>query len=180
MQELEKIQIPDPEANVELKHPPIEVDPVADFEIARAAMEAQMKQLNAELAEERELRKETEQDRDLIRQERKLLEYKLQKTEKESERKDYDLSRYRDVIRSERRFWEKKMQKPILWPCLLIAGFAVLAMLIGVAVDHALLSHLLGEPIGYGAICACTFFGGIVWERLGGVRHGNCRKPCSH
>lgn len=159
----------------EAGHPPIEMDPVADFEKARAAMEEQMKQLNRELEAERSARAEAEHVNEMLKIQveatRKEREKALEDLEQAAE-KIYNMRRQSDK-QNERHDREmasirKQLHKPILWPCLTIAGFAFFAMLLGMAVDRALVASILGEPLGYGCICVCTFFGGIVWERTGG------------
>ena len=157
------------------EHAPIEMDPVEDFEKARAAMEEQMKQLNRELEAERSDRAEAEHVNE-------MLKIQVEATRKEREKALEDLAQAAEKIYSLRRQADKQnerhdrelvsirkqLHKPILRPCLTIAGFAFFALLLGMAVDRALVASILGEPMGYGCLCVCTFFGGIVWDRTGG------------
>lgn len=167
-----------------LEHPPIEVDPMADFELARKAMEEQMQQLNEELCMEREARCEAEQARDLMGIQRDTARKERDEVVAQSEQnammageKIYALKRQinkeRDEFERERNDLRRRNHRPIAIPCMLIAGFAMLALLIGVAVDRALVAQILGEPLGYGAICICAFFGGIVWDRTEANNYGN-------
>ena len=163
----------------EAEHPPIEMDPVADFEKARSAMEDQIRQLNEELCKTREAHMAEKQERDLLiiqrdtaRKERDKLNEKLNENMAKAEEKIYALRRQADKLidgheREMEAMW-KKLHKPILWPCLCVFGFAVLSMLIGQTVENGLVASRLGEPLGYGCLAAATFFGGIIWERLGG------------
>lgn len=163
-------------------HQPIEMDPVADFEKARAAMEAQIHQLNEELNKTREAWIEEKQERDLLIIQRDTARKEREQAQqdcKRAEEKIYAMRRSADrMIDSHERELEnlrKKLRKPILRPCLAIAGFSVLSMLIGMAVNHALVASRLGEPLGYGCIGIAAFFCGIIWERLGGWCYGGKR-----
>ena len=173
------IEMPPEETAPETEHPPIEMDPVAGFEKARAAMETQIRQLNEELVKTREARMAEKQERDLLiiqrdaaRKERDKLNEKLNENMAKAEEKIYALRRHADKLidgheRELTAMW-KKLHKPILWPCICVFGFAVLSMLIGQTVENGLMASRLGEPLGYGCLAAATFFGGIIWERLGG------------
>ena len=164
------------------EHAPIEMDPVADFEKARAAMEEQMKQLNLELEAERSARAEAEHVNE-------MLKIQVEATRKEREKALVDLAQAEKKIYSMRRQADKQnerhdreldsirkqMHKPILRPCLAIAGFSILSMLIGMAVDQALVASRLGEPLGYGCIGVAALFAGIIWERMGVWCYGSKR-----
>lgn len=191
MKELEKNRrmVPDEPIVTAEEHAPIEMDPVADFEKARAAMEAQIRQLNDELSKTREVRMAEKQERDLLiiqrdtaRKERDKINEEFNENMAKAEEKIYALRRHADKLidgheRELAAMWEK-LHKPILWPCLCVFGFAVLSMLIGQTVENGLMASRLGEPLGYGCLAAATFFGGIIWERLGG---GICgRKRVCH
>lgn len=161
------------------EHAPIEMDPVADFEKARAAMEAHIRQLNEELEKTKDARMAEKQERDLLiiqrdtaRKERDKINEEFNENMAKAEEKIYAMRRHADKLidgheRELTAMW-KKFHKPILWPCLCVFGFAVLSMLIGQTVENGLVASRLGEPLGYGCLAAATFFGGIIWERLGG------------
>ena len=152
------------------EHPPIEMDPVADFENARAAMEAQIRQLNEELEKTRDARMAEKQERDALK-----LQVDTVQKEKEALTKqaDDDMKKADKKICKLQRRIDELTHKPILWPLLAIVGAIILAVLIGLAVDRALVASRLGEPLSYGCICVAAFFVGIIWERLGGGRLGN-------
>ena len=187
MQEFEKdqgVSLVDPAADVE--HSPIEMDPVADFEKARAAIEEQMKQLNRELEEARAARDDVGHERDLLiiqrdtaRKERDKVTEDLAKAAE----KIYALRRKKDNLidehEREKMAWRKQLHKPILWQCLAVFGFAVLSMLIGLAVSEALVDSRLGEPLAYGCLGISAFFGGIIWERLRGGCCGRRKTPAA-
>ena len=152
------------------EHHPIEMDPMADFELARKAMEEQLQQLSEELCLEREARCEAEQARDLMGIQRDTARKERDEVAAQAEK---DTMRAAEKIYALKREIDRRNHRPIAIPCMLIAGFAVLALLIGVAVDRALVAQILGEPLGYGAICICAFFGGIVWDRTEANNYGN-------
>ena len=157
------------------EHPTIEMDPVADFENARAAMEAQIRQLNEELEKTKDARMAEKQERDLLKLQVDTMRKEREKADENlalAADKIYALRRQKDnLIDSHEREMEdvrRQMNKPILWPFLAVVGFVILALLVGMAVDHALVAYRLGEPLAYGCICVVALFVGIIWERLGG------------
>lgn len=54
----------------------------------------------------------------------------------------------------------------VVKPCVIIAVFAALCLLIGLCVDNGWMVALLAELMICAFMCVATFFGGIVWERL--------------
>lgn len=176
MQELEIDREMYPVEPVEdAEHPPIEMDPVADFENARAAMEAQIRQLNEELEKTRDARMAEKQERDLLIIQRDTARKERDKATDDlakAAEKIYGMHRQVDKLieghKRELEAMQRKLNKPILWPCICIFGFAILSMLIGMAVDQALVASRLGEPLSYGCLGISAFFVGIIWERLGG------------
>ena len=75
-------------------------------------------------------------------------------------------------LRNEREIYEKELRRAngkkihdIRLPFILFLAFAAMALVVGLLVKGVLISHLLGEPLTYGCICVCSFFGGIVWAR---------------
>ena len=110
------------------------------------------------------------QDMDLVAQDRDRITKDLDNAQSRAKAAEFQNKRYLALIRSERAFWKAKLQKPVMLPCVGMAVSAVLAFLIGAAVDYDLISLLLGEPLGYGALVVCAFFGGLVWDRAGGCK----------
>ena len=151
-------------------HPTIEMDPVGDIEAVRNHYERVVEKLNAELAEIRDARMAEQRERDALK-----LQVDTVQKEKEALTKqaDDDMKKAdKNIYKLQRRIHELT-HKPILWPLLAIVGAIILAVLIGLAVDRALVASRLGEPLSYGCICVAAFFVGIIWERLGGGRLGN-------
>lgn len=75
-------------------------------------------------------------------------------------------------LRTEREIYEKEIRRAnrkfirdIRFPFILLLAFAGLSVVAGLLVKCEVLPLLLGEPLIYGCICICTFFGGIVWAR---------------
>ena len=129
-------------------------------EAEKALAEAHAK--NDELSEQCA---QLKQDMDVAKQEGNRLAKELDRVTGQLTAAECQAARCRDLIRQERIFWKGKLHKPLTWPCLGMAGFAILTCLIGACVDNGLMSLVLGEPLGYGSICVCAFFGGIVWDR---------------
>jgi hypothetical protein len=71
----------------------------------------------------------------------------------------------REIYDKEMRRASKKFVRDIRFPFALLLAFAGLALMIGLLVKCQTLPLLLGEQLGYGCICVCAFFGGIVWAR---------------
>lgn len=141
-------------------------------EAEKALAEAQAK--NAELSDQYA---QLKQDMDVAKQESNRLVKELDRVTGQLNAAECQAARWRNLVRQERIFWKEKIRKPLTWPCLGMAGFAILTCLIGACIDSGLMSSLLGEPLGYGSICVCAFFGGIVWDRSNGGRIWvGCRK----
>jgi ABC-type Fe3+-siderophore transport system permease subunit len=75
-------------------------------------------------------------------------------------------------LRCEREIYDKTLRRlngkiiqDIRFPFILLMAFAGLALIVGLLVKGEMLSLLVGEPLSYGCICVCAFFGGIVWAR---------------
>ena len=75
-------------------------------------------------------------------------------------------------LRCEREVYDKtirrltgKIIQNIRFPFIMLMAFACLAMVASLLVKSEMLSLLIGEPLSYGCICVCTFFGGVVWAR---------------
>ena len=78
-------------------------------------------------------------------------------------------------LKAEREIYGKALHRAngrairsIRFPFILFLAFAGLALVVGILVKGGLVSQLLGEPLTYGCICVCSFFGGIVWSRTEG------------
>lgn len=78
-------------------------------------------------------------------------------------------------LKTEREIYDTTMRRlsgktirNIRFPFILFLAFAGLALVVGLLVKGALVSQVLGEPLAYGCICVCSFFGGIVWARTEG------------
>lgn len=100
------------------------------------------------------------------------LEYKLEQSRNREvqlgkriihERKNYEKAR----LRYEQELAEAavKQAKSIVWPCVLVAVFGALSLLVGLCVDKGWMVALLGELLICAFLCVCTFFAGIVWCR---------------
>lgn len=75
-------------------------------------------------------------------------------------------------LRTEREIYEKEIRRAnrkgirdIRFPFVLLMAFAGLALMVGLLAKSEMISISLGEPLIYGCICVCSFFGGIVWAR---------------
>ena len=75
-------------------------------------------------------------------------------------------------LRTEREVYDKTLRRitgktiqNIRFPFILLMAFAGLALIVCLLVKSEMLSLVLGEPLCYGCICICTFFGGVVWAR---------------
>lgn len=159
-------------SETKVEHPPIELDPVADFERARAAMEEQLQKLNAELAMEREKRMMAEQDRDLARQD-------LAATSATANQWKRNCGGIASLLKQQREESEKKQKllreqirkmacRPVRIQVAGMAGSAALSFLIAAAVEAQMVDHIIGEPMGYGCLVICGLFAGVLWERIGG------------
>ncbi len=91
------------------------------------------------------------------------LQLKKEKEEREKDRKIFDdeCKRYDDTLDMIRKF----VSKPCRWPLILGIGFCVLAILVGVCIDHDLMTCALGEPLATGLFATGTLFLGVVAER---------------
>ena len=117
-------------------------------------MEALVKQVNADLDEALKERDRAVAERDFARKQGCDLANRLK-----AEREIYDKMMHRV---------SGKTIRSIRFPFILFLAFAGLALVVGLLVKGALVSQLLGEPLTYGCICVCSFFGGIVWARTEG------------
>ena len=75
-------------------------------------------------------------------------------------------------LRCEREVYDKtirrltgKIIQNIRFPFIMLMAFAGLALVVGLLVKSEMLSLLVGEPLSYGCVCVCAFFGGVVWAR---------------
>lgn len=60
----------------------------------------------------------------------------------------------------------KYVSKPLLLPVTLGISAGILALLVGVCIDHGLMTCVLGDPLGAGLLAACALFAGVCYERL--------------
>ena len=153
-------------------HTPIEMDPVADFEKARAAMEEQLRRAHAERDKTKALH-----DKALMELSAATSELNRFKAANEQLRGNVaDLSKKIRImennhkcevraLREEVTRLRKLVERPI---AKLLVGFGaavVLAVLVAVATHMDLVVCRLGEPLTYGLLCLACFFGGLICER---------------
>lgn len=101
------------------------------------------------------------------------MKYRLEQAH-DNESKQANLIRVMEEShRKEIRFYERqltaaenKQLQSVVWPCVAIAIFAVLSLLTGTCANRGWMVSLLAEILICGELCACTFFVGIVWNRL--------------
>ena len=156
-----------------IEHPPVEMDPMADVMAALAATEEQLREAEAEREKESDRRWNAEEQLkvaqhtvETLQQENTKLQCSLEQSRKQVCDQAVALKRALAIRDNARKEEKQKRIRSIMWPCILIAIFAVLSLLVSLCVDKALMSPLLGEPLGYGCICVCAFFAGIVWKAL--------------
>jgi len=109
--------------------------------------------------------KEAEHDRDLEILARQRADHKAAELAKKAENLQEQIKNERESFRIQLRRTSMRNSKSIKVPCLVVAAFAVLAMLMVLCMNKGLMSHLLGEPVGYGCLAVCAFFAGVVWDR---------------
>jgi len=103
---------------------------------------------------------------------RSALECKLEQAHARESDLGRTLKQERKEHEKEIRHYERELQKEtagqiqsIKWPCVCIALFAVLSLLIGLCADRGWMVNLLAEILICLCLCVCTFFSGIVWSR---------------
>jgi len=103
---------------------------------------------------------------------RSALECKLEQAHSRESDLGRALKQERKEHEREIRHYERELQKEttgqiqsIKWPCVCIAIFAVLSLLIGLCADRGWMVNLLAEILICLCLCVCTFFSGIVWSR---------------
>lgn len=122
-------------------------------------------QKDAEIQQLRDQLKQAEHDRDLEILARQRADHKAAELAKKAENLQEQIKNERESFRIQLRRTSMRNSKSVKAPCLLLAGFAVLAMLVNLCMNKGLMSHLLGEPVGYGCLAVCAFFAGVVWDR---------------
>lgn len=160
-------------------HPPAEEDRVAEAEKACEDMRAELLAMDLKLAtatkkieglEEELAEKQTAlQNANAMAKQwqgnaRNIsLQLKKEKEEREKDRKlfDEDRRRFDEALERIREF----VSKPCRWPLIIGIGFCVLAILVGVCIDHDLMTCVLGEPLAATLFATGTLFIGVVAER---------------
>ena len=122
-------------------------------------------QQSAEIQQLRDQLKQAEHDRDLEILARQRADHKASELAKKAENLQEQIKNERESFRIQLRHTSIRNSKSIKVPCLMVAAFAVLAMLTVLCMNKGLMSHLLGEPVGYGCLAVCAFFAGVVWDR---------------
>lgn len=152
-------------------HEPLELDPMADIMAALAATEEQLREAEAEREKESDRRWNAEEQLkvaqhtvETLQQENTKLQCSLDQCRKQVCDQAVALKRALAIRDNARKEEKQKRIRSVMWPCIIIAIFAVLCLLVSLCVDKALMSPLLGEPLGNGCIFVCAFFAGIVWK----------------
>ena len=106
--------------------------------------------------------KQMEQDMDLLRQENHQLRCARDQA------RDYA----KGIARQLKRERAERTQS-IKWPCILAAAFFILCLLVVLCSCRGWMVNLLAEILSCLFLCACTFFGGIVWSCTAVKRNSN-------
>ena len=126
--------------------------------------------------------RQLEQDMDLLKQENHQLRCARDQARKHVVRLARHLKTVNIVHEKQLNEADEKIEKaraqanqtqPIKWPCILIAGFAILSLLTGLCADRGWMVVLLAEILICLFLCVCSFFGGIVWSRTAERRAHN-------
>ena len=107
--------------------------------------------------------RQLEQDMDLLRQENQQLRCAKEQLRKNVCQLSHHLKMADKEIAKVRA--QVNQTQPIKWPCILIAGFAILSLLTGLCADRGWMVNLLAEILICLFLCVCSFFAGIVWSR---------------
>lgn len=129
--------------------------------------------LNQELDWWREKTKAAADNLEVIKKENASLMYRLEQARENQCKQARKIVEINERHCKEVRKYQKELNaitvnqmQSVVKPCVIIAVFAALCLLIGLCVDNGWMVTLLAELMICAFMCVATFFGGIVWERL--------------
>ncbi len=154
-------------------HEPVAVDPLEEAQKACEAMQAVLKEKEAELEKAQIMREQAEKAVEKMAMELQnaqaaTAQFKANAADmgkalkQEKEGREQDRKAYETQINEIRKY----VCKPLRLPLILGIACGVLSLLVGVCMDRGLMTCILGDPLAAGFLAACALFAGVCYERL--------------